>query len=344
MKPHPVLYPFSIFYGVGVWLRNLLFDVGVIPSRKIGAPVISIGNITAGGTGKTPVTMEVAKFYIEKGKRAAIISRGYGRASRGTLVVSDGRTVLANASQAGDETVLMAQQLRQAIVIVDEQRVRGARKAVDDFHAEVIVLDDGFQHRYLKRDLDIVLIDGNRPFFDTGLLPAGYRREPLSSVKRASIVVVTKVEHEIDAEKILNDERLSSVPNKFSSSYVPAALRSVFGDVRQSLEMLKKHSVVAFSGIADSKHFELAIEKLGARILDSISFRDHHKYTKADIRLIVEMFRTKNADMIVTTEKDAVKLSEFYEELSRLPVFALVMEIHIHHRQQWRNLLSQVLE
>jgi tetraacyldisaccharide 4'-kinase len=343
MKPHPVLYPLSLLYGVGVWLRNLLFDIGVIPVRKIGVPVISIGNITAGGSGKTPLTIATAKFFLEKGKNVAIITRGYRRTSRGTLVVSDGKKLFANSSLAGDEAVLMAQQAPQAIIIADELRVRGARKAVDDFHADIIVLDDGFQHRYVQRDLDIVLIDGSRPFFDTGLLPAGYRREPLSSLKRAGAVMVTKVEQASAASDLLNDERLSFVPDKFSSSFVPVAVRNVFSNVRQSLEMVKKHSVVAFSGIADPKHFESDILKLGAQIHEYIIFNDHHQYRKADIRYIAEMFRAKNADMIVTTEKDAVKMSEFYEELSRLPVFALVMEVRIH-QQQWRRLLSHVIE
>jgi len=343
VKPYRVLYPLSLLYGAVVWLRNFLFDVGILKTVDVGVPVVSIGNISAGGTGKTPITIEAAKVFLEQGKRVAVISRGYGRATRGTVVVSDGKKLLADATQAGDETVMIARHLPNVIVIADEQRVRGAKKAIDDFHADVIVLDDGFQHRYLERALDIVLLDGEGFCFETPMLPAGYRREPLSSIKRADAIVVTKVNEMTVAEKTFNNKRLLSVEYKFSASYKPSAIQSVFGIVRQTAETMAGHAIVAFCGIAHPEHFRSVLEKLGVRIVQFLPFNDHHRYSLSDVREIVQVYRENSADMILTTEKDAVKLHTFADELSQLPLFSLLMEMSIHQQQQWKSLLSRVI-
>lgn len=339
MKPHPILYPLSLVYGFVVWIRNVLFDSGILKSVDVGVPVISIGNITAGGTGKTPMTIEVAKYFLGLGKRVAVVSRGYGRMSRGTIVVSDGMNPLANVAQSGDEMLFIARQLPNAIVIADEKRVRGAKKAVEEYRANIIVLDDGFQHRYLHRHIDMVLLDGTRSLMKSMLLPAGYRREPLNNLRRADAVVVTKVRDPLDASPLMNDPNVAPVTNKFSSSYVPVAVINVFGGVRQSLEILKGHSVIAMSGIANPKSFENNIESLGAAISSRYAFADHHRYTNEDIRQVLETHRLQRTDFIITTEKDAVKLSEFKHELSGISILALMMEIQIHQQEQWKQFL-----
>lgn len=343
MKPHPILYPFSLLYGFIVWLRNLFFDIGILRSVDVSIPVISVGNITAGGSGKTPMVIAIGKYFLEKAKRVAVISRGYGRVSQGTVVVSDGHHLLTNAAQGGDETVLIAQQLPTAIVIADEKRVRAVKKAVAEFGAEVIILDDGFQHRYLKRTLDIVLIDGTRSPFDTMMLPAGYKRESLQSLYRADAVVVTKVQSENEAKSMLDHILLSEEKNKFSSSYQAAGIRNIFGNVRQSIAMLKGHSVIAVSGIASPASFIKEIEKSDGIVKKTMSFRDHHNFTGGDVRRLIEVYRRHNADFILTTEKDAVKLNEFRKELSLLPIFALCMDVTIHQEMQWKQLLADVI-
>lgn len=343
VKPYRVLYPLSLLYGAVVWLRNFLFDVGILKTVDVGVPVVSIGNITVGGSGKTPMTIETAKFFLEQGKRVAVISRGYGRTTRGTVVVSDGKKLLTGATQAGDETVMIARRLPNLIVIADEQRVRGAKKAINDFHADVIVLDDGFQHRYLERALDIVLLDGEGFCFETPMLPAGYRREPLSSIKRATAIVVTKVNETAAAEKIFGDKLLSSIEYKFSTSYAPTAVQSVFGTGRQTIDALTGYTTVAFCGIAHPEHFRNVLEKLGVRIVQFLPFNDHHRYSLSDVREIVQVYRENSADMILTTEKDAVKLHTFADELSQLPLFSLLMEMNIHQQQQWKSLLSRMI-
>lgn len=343
VKPYRVLYPLSLLYGIVVRLRNLFFDVGILQTVDVGVPVISIGNMTAGGLGKTPMTIETAKFFLEQEKRVAVISRGYGRTTRGTVVVSDGKKLLADAAHAGDETVMIARRLPKLIVIADEQRVRGAKKAVDEFHADVIVLDDGFQHRYLQRTLDIVLLDSEGFCFETPMLPAGYRREPLSSLQRADAVVVTKVNEATAAEKVFADKRMLFIEHKFSASYTPSAIRSVFGTVRQTTDALTGHAIAAFCGIAHPENFKNALEKLGVRIVQFLPFKDHHNYSQSDVREIVKAYRESRADMILTTEKDAVKLQPFTDELSPLPLFSLVMEMNVHQEQQWKFLLSRVM-
>lgn len=342
MKPHPILYPFSLLFGFAVWVRNLLFDIGILRSVDVGVPVISIGNITAGGSGKTPMTIEVAKFFLQRGKKVAVVSRGYDRKSRGTVVVSDGIKISAGVSSGGDETLLIAQQLPNAIVIADERRVRGAKEAIEKFHADVIVLDDGFQHRYLKRVTDIVLFDNVHSPMETMLLPAGYRREPLRSLKRAHAVVVTKVNDAQQAARMLDDARVSYVPKKFSSSYAPVAVKSIFENVSYSINKVQGQSVVVVSGIAHPESFEAEIGSLGGRISLKFTFRDHHIYTREDALRILDAFRKNNADCILTTEKDAVKISQFNRELAGIPVFALVMESRVHQQEEWKKFLSNV--
>ncbi|MBI2428069.1 MAG: tetraacyldisaccharide 4'-kinase [Ignavibacteriales bacterium] len=325
MKPHRILYPFSLLYGFTVWVRNLLFDIGILKSVDVGVPVISIGNITAGGTGKTPMTIEIAKF---------------GRNSRGTIVVSDGNRVLSDVVNSGDEAFFISQQVPNAIVIADERRVRGAKKAIENFHADMIVLDDGFQHRYLVRDVDIVLFDSNHSSLETLLLPAGYRREPLSSLKRAHAVVATKVNDSLSAARILDDAKISVVPNKFSGSFAAVAVRDIFENVRHSAEKVKDRSVIAVCGIARPESFEAELIMLGARLTTTFSFEDHHRYTMDDVQRIVEAFHKNNGEYILTTEKDAVKLNQFRHELFGIPTFALVMEVRIHEHEQWEKFLS----
>ncbi|MFA5831992.1 MAG: tetraacyldisaccharide 4'-kinase [Bacteroidota bacterium] len=339
MKPHPLLYPFSLIYGLVVSIRNVFFDIGILKTVDVGVPVISIGNITAGGTGKTPIVQYVAKLLLDAGKIVAIISRGYGRTTNGTVVVCDGNSILADSSSSGDEPAMIARNLKRAIVIVDEDRVRGAKKAVKEFGAEVIILDDGFQHRYLKRTKDIVLLDAEQMPFDTMLLPAGYRRELLSSLKRADVQLITKAKIDDDSKGSISRVRIGNGQQKFSSSFRPSGIKNVFGDVMQSLEILKGHTAVAFCGIAKPENFRMSLETCGVVIKELLSFPDHHLYTESEMTSIIESFHQHKADFILTTEKDAVRLQRFENLLKELPIAALVMEVTIHQQDAWKKYL-----
>ena len=346
MKPHWLFMPVVPLYGFITILRNWFFDIGILRSIDVGVPVISVGNISTGGTGKTPIVKSIATILIEHGKRVAIISRGYRRSTRGTVVVSSGKNILADADSAGDEPLLLAEQLRTAIVIADEDRVRGAKKAVKEFGAEVIVLDDGFQHRYIKRANDIVLIDAEQSPFDTSLLPAGYRRELISSFKRADAVVVTKVSAENEALPLLERKELDSILDKFSSSFQPTGIRHLFGrkldslsGVKQSLEMLKGHTAIALCGIARPESFQRSLEWCGVNVKKYFNFSDHHKFTHNEVEQVLRSFNAHKTNFIITTEKDAVRLKQFETILKQIPIVVLTMEVVIHQNEAWKKFI-----
>jgi len=339
VKPSRLFLPLVPLYGLATILRNWFFDIGILQSVDVGVPVTSVGNITTGGTGKTPIVKSIASILAENKNRVAIISRGYGRSSQGTVIVSDGKNILADADSGGDEPLLLAEQMRNVIVIADEDRVRGAKKAIEEFGATVIVLDDGFQHRYIKRTKDIVLIDSNQSPFDTPLLPAGYRRELLSSFKRADAVMVTKSDGVAGAKTALNHKQLTLIENKFSSSFQPSGIRHVFGGVKQSLEMLKGHNAIVLSGIARPESFQKSLEQCDVSVKKYFNFPDHHVFTHDDVLKVVKSFTEHKADFIITTEKDAVRLKKFEAELQRIPIFALTMEAVVHQNEAWKKYL-----
>lgn len=344
MNPHPALFLFSLLYGLVIWLRNLFFDIGIFKSVDVGVPIISIGNITTGGTGKTPVVKNVAHIFLDAKKKTAIISRGYRRNTKGTVVVCDGNVILSDANASGDEPLLLAQQLKSAIVIVDEDRVRGAAKAIKEFGAEIIILDDGFQHRSIKRTKDIVLIDSQRSPFEEMLLPSGYRREFKSSFLRADAVIVTKVQDEKNAKEILTDDFLQTVQHKFSSSFQPSGVKHLFGGVQQSTDILKGHTAIAVCGIADPKSFERTLATCGVVVKKFIEFPDHHSFTKQDVDRIIRSFNEQKTDFILTTEKDAVRLKQFELELKNLPFSAIAMDVVIHQHDEWKKFLLSVFD
>ncbi len=341
MRPHPFLFPLSIIYGPAVWLRNLFFDIGIFTTTDVGVPVISVGNLTAGGTGKTPVVREVARILTGSGKRTAVISRGYGRHSEGTVIVSNGTNILADVRSAGDEPMLIAKSLAGVIVISDEDRIRGSRTAIDEYGAEVIVLDDGFQHRRIERTKDIVLMDSRQLPFETMLLPAGYRREFIGALRRADAVIITKSADVKEAESVLGDERLKNVQNRFSSSFSPSGIKHLFGGVKQSTEILRGHTVIAFCGIASPEAFRRSIEQCGASVKEIFAFADHHTFTREEIAMVVGAFHRSGADFILTTEKDAVRLDGFEGMLGAIPVSALEMDVVIHQADDWKRFVLE---
>ncbi|MGA9406973.1 MAG: tetraacyldisaccharide 4'-kinase, partial [Bacteroidota bacterium] len=266
MKPVPALLPFSWLYGCGVVLRNLLYDWKIFRTESVGVPVISVGNITTGGTGKTPVVELIARLLQGKNIRSAVVSRGYKRETQGLVEISDGSSLKATSREAGDEAFQLATQLRKTIVVVDEQRVRGARYAVSKLNAQAIVLDDGFQHRALHRDVDIVLIDADRSPFTMALLPAGHRRDTLHSLKRANAVLLTKVKPVSNIDKLKDLIRRYSHAEIFSSSYTVSAFRRAKTGFSVDLNSVKGKHAVAFCGIGQPESFKESLEGIGIEV------------------------------------------------------------------------------
>lgn len=298
-------------------------------STRVSVPVISVGNISAGGTGKTPFVLFLADLLKQSGKRPAILSRGYGRSSSGFQVVSNGRQQCAEATTAGDEPALLAGKLQGVPVAVDERRVRGAQKLIELFSPDVIVLDDGFQHRSLRRDCDVVLLTADELMKPSFLLPAGYRREPLSSLQRANVIVISKCR---DADHFR--QAAVKLGNRFRARVF--GVRTVAeGAMRHRLDgsteeaSLRGRKVVAFSGIADGSSFDRTLDELGVELLVHHRYADHHWYTTTDLRRIGDTFRTLNAEAIVTTEKDLVRIRTGSDFVGRFPLFSVAVRLEV---------------
>jgi tetraacyldisaccharide 4'-kinase len=346
MKPVPFLLPLSWLYGSGVALRNLFFDIEIFRSDRVSIPVISVGNISTGGTGKTPLVEHIVRILTAHGKKAAVIGRGYKRGTQGFVPVSDGDTIRTTAREGGDEPVLLAEKLPNAVVLVDEHRARAATIAIAQYGVEVIVLDDGFQHRNLYRDLDIVLIDQRRSLTETPMLPAGNRREPLSALRRAQAVVLTNVDGHAELAKVQTSLKEFTSARFFTCSYVPSVLRRIKTGFSMNLKSVKGKKAVVFCGIAEPDRFRNTLNELGSDVVDFMTFDDHHFFSQKEIRNVVERCKFTNAEYILTTEKDAVRLSppEIQNLLSDQPVFCLEMKTEIHQKEEWERMILSIAE
>jgi len=313
----------SLLYRAGVSLRNVLYDAGVFRTQKVPCRVVSVGNIMVGGTGKTPMVIMLARMLKEAGWRPAVLSRGYGGKKRDEIgVVSNGREVLMDPREAGDEPVLIAHSIPEVPVIVASDRARAGRVALESFGTDVLILDDGFQHRRLARDIDIVLLDGNRPFGNGFLLPRGGLREPQSSLRRADMVILTSAE----------GSNTPPLGNRYSGSVFAARRRPVELVKKQTretcpLDCLSGKRICAFSGIANPWGFRETLEPLCGEIVSFLPFPDHHIYTAADVEHIRKAFDDSGAQALVTTEKDGVKLRGFADSLSEVYQLRIEMEI-----------------
>ena len=326
----PLLLPLVPLYGAGVAIRNGLFDIGLLRSKKVNVPVISVGNLSAGGSGKTPLVELLARRLMQAGRKVAIISRGYKRQSTGTLVVSNGGVQCAEAAAAGDEPAQMASKLTGAVVVVDERRSRGAEYAIQKFGADVILLDDGFQHRYLKRDVDIVVIPVNEVEKPGSLLPAGNRREPISSLRRASFIALSRCESLEDFSKAnaILQKRIQKPVIGLTTKV--SAFRRASSRFSVDLGGLKGKTAIAFSGIGTPRAFVRTVQALGLELKRHVVFPDHHAYEAGDLRSLETLMKDSGADYCITTEKDVARLSspndEFKRFIEQTPLFFVEIE------------------
>lgn len=322
-----VLYVLSLLYSMVVRLRAAGYRTGLFKAEQLPCRVISIGNIAVGGTGKTPLTVLVAELVQRLGYKTAVISRGYkGTAEKSGGIVSDGRSNLMDAETAGDEPYMMAQRLKQmqVPVLVGRNRYEVGRLAVREFHPDVIILDDAFQHLKLARDINLVLLDGKSPLGNFHLLPRGILREPQSALKRANAFILSRLKPaDVDAISHLpaNLEKIACDRPVFRSSHIPY-LVNIFeshgNDLNAEtlspsygLELLKGSKVFAFSGIANNKDFQQTIEDLLCNVKGFMEFPDHHRYTDGDIQSIVTTAINTGSDILVTTEKDGVRITQW---------------------------------
>ena len=315
-----LLYLGSYLYGTGTKIRNTCYQKGVLRTRRLSCSVVSIGNITLGGTGKTPMSIYVASAFHEMGLRVAILSRGYGGAAeRNGGIVSDGETVRMDPKQAGDEPYMIASKLKGVPVLVGGNRFRMGQIAVDKFSIDVIVLDDGFQHIALARDLDIVLLDDRYPFGNQYLFPRGTLREPVSALKRSHAFVLTRTV----SPKPLSLERIRKIARDrpvFTSSHKPN-IHKIIGPKKtlqasdletsdsNSSGSLQNKAVFAFSGIGGNKDFFRTVENFGCRLSGFLGFPDHHRYSHDDLEHVQKRAVDSGAELLVTTEKDYARIA-----------------------------------
>ena len=336
-------YPFSLIYKIIICVRNLLYDKKIFRSLKvINCKVISVGNISVGGTGKTPVIKFLAVYLKEMGFKVAILSRGYRRKSKGIVIVSDGKQILAGLHRAGDEPHLLARQLKNIPIVVEADRYKGALLIQKKFKPDVILLDDGYQHRRLHRDFDIVLVDASVGFGRGFLVPTGFLREPVSSLRRADLIWFTRIDQSKNINKLTKQVRnFSSNPYVTSEHRAIEIIQASTGN-RFHLSYLDHKRVFLFSGIANPASFEKTVTNLGVQVVQHLKFSDHYNYKTIDIIKITAEAQNTDAELVLTTEKDYVRIIEPVPNLSK--IYYLAIEIQIgNYEHILKNSLSSVL-
>lgn len=345
-------------YGCAMRSRARLFQRHRLKSYRLPCKVVSVGNITLGGTGKTPMSIYAARMLRETGRRVAVVSRGYkGMAEKQGGIVSDGRTLRMSARIAGDEPYLMARHLLPlgVPVLVGQDRVRSGWQAAKRFGTEILVLDDGFQHLRLHRDLDIVLLDARRPFGNGYSLPRGTLREPISALSRADVCLLTRcppkiVEGALRRPAGRNDKPLLDPLERrvFPAAHTPF-LAGLFSSGGSGRHMARKHveevpaaPVFAFAGLARNNSFFDTLQEMGFNLRGRTTFADHHVYKRDDITALEAKAVKRGAEMMVTTEKDLVKIDGTW--LDRLPLLAVGVHMNLGgHAEAFRRFVCQKL-
>jgi len=334
-----LLAPLGLLYGAAMQARRGLYARGALPRRRLPVPVVSIGNLSLGGTGKTPFASWLAHELHGRGLRPAIVLRGYGRESRGARVVADGQRIRGGVSEVGDEALVLARNLPGVVVVVGESRFDAGVLAVRELGAEVVILDDGFQQLGLHRDLDIVLVEATRPPRADRVLPAGRLRERPESLAAADVVAVTR-SHLVGPSNEVTDwiREVAPEASVVAVETRPRRLVDRAGTVH-GLESLHKAPVLALSAIGAPAQFEADLERLGARLAATLRFRDHHRFDAIDVKRIEETCRARGAAFVVTTAKDLVRL----ELPIAVPVLALEIDAHVRDAAVLWQRLARVM-
>jgi tetraacyldisaccharide 4'-kinase len=339
-----LLLGMSKVFLVAVKARRFLYSVRILRDSTLGVQVIAVGNLTVGGTGKTPVVEKFARELKDQGRTVAILSRGYRSKpppfSRRLFdkiflredttpprVVSDGRSLLLDSETAGDEPYMLASNLRDVIVLVDKDRVKSGRYAIEKFNVDTLLLDDGFQYWKLAgKRTDVVLVDCQQPFGNEHLLPRGTLREPPSHLGRASVILITKSEG--DTAKLRESiARLNPEASLIECIHSPLYFEDVFTGERHGLDLVRGRKVASLSGIAQPESFERSLGSVGAELVYSKRFADHHRFSQQEVINVINRSKKRQAHAIITTQKDAVR----FPKLDRrdLPIFFMRVEIRI---------------
>ena len=333
-----LLFPLALFYWGAIFWRNLFYSVGFFVTHRLPVPVISVGNLSVGGTGKTSTVIYLARELQQKGLKVVIISRGYKRKSSGTVLVSDGERTVSSWEEAGDEPFLMANRLPGIPVVTDEVRYRGGIFAMEKYSPQIILLDDAFQHRSLDRDIDIVLLNSQDPPDTYKLLPYGKLREPWFHLRRAQIVFWTKVNMSSLDPVLRMKVARANVPAFTSKMEADELVHDVEGN-GLPLEKIKGQKTFAFCGIADPDSFRWLLGEVGLDVVGFRVFNDHHLYSKKDVESIVDAGTAAGADIFITTDKDIFKVADWAP--TEAPVYSL--GVHVVLSEEGEIALWQLL-
>ena len=342
----------SFVFGGIVAIRGFLYNTGVLRRYPLGIQVISIGNVTAGGTGKTPVTEIFARTLAAEGRKVAILSRGYRRKEAPfwvrmftqvvskPLVVSDGRRVLLDSATGGDEPYMLASNLPGVAVVVDRDRVKAGRYAIKRLGCDTLILDDGFQYQKLKHSIEVVLVDSTNPFGNGNMLPRGILREPARHLKRADIIFLTKCRGDVSAvrEEIRRYNKKAEI---VECNHAPKSLKDVWSREEFPLSWLQGKTTCTLSGIASPKGFENSLRHLGAKVVWCERYADHHRYDSSEVLYALNRTADMGADALVTTEKDAVRFPRF----ETVPVKCLYLRIAIEilsGRESFQSIIDRI--
>ena len=339
-----LLFALSKIFQVLVKARRFLYNVRILRDSTLGVQVIAIGNLTVGGTGKTPVVEKFARELRDEGRTVAILSRGY-RSKPPPLaqslfnkllfreettpprVVSDGKSLLCDSETSGDEPYMLASNLKDVVVLVDKDRVKSGRYAIEKFGCDTLLLDDGFQYWKLRgRRTDIVLIDCQQPFGNKHLLPRGTLREPPSHLARANTIFITKSDGNT-AELRAQIAQHNSTASIIECIHQPLYFEDVFTGERHGLEFLRGKRIAALSGIAQPESFEASLRKMGSELVYSKRFADHHRFSQQEILNVINRGKKRQAELIITTQKDAVRFPKI--DRRDLPIHFMRVEIKI---------------
>lgn len=340
--PRVVLSTLAGGYRGLLGAREWLYGRGLLQSRRLPCPVISIGNLTVGGTGKTPAVELAAQTLGELGRRVAIVSRGYRRRSSGVQVVADTASVRLDPVDAGDEPFLLARRLPGVAVVVGANRYEAARLAVERFGATAIVLDDGFQHRTLVKDVEIVMVRARNPWGNGQLLPHGPLREPLAALARAALVVAAGAERREDLEEVEEavHRHAPGVP-VVAARYVPVECWEASRLRPRPSDDLGRRRLVAFAGLASPEGFARTLATLNVEVAHFETFVDHHWYTAADLAALDARAAALHAEGLVTTEKDWVRLRDVARPRRPIHVVSVRLEL-LEGRNDWRRVFERI--
>jgi len=354
-----ILYALSFIYERIVQFRLYLYRKRILRERTLGCLVISIGNLTVGGTGKTPVVEKFARALQVGGCRIAILSRGYKSVPKPTKrtwldrllssdvdpprVVSDGKFLLLDSVTAGDEPYMLAHNLKDVIVLVDKDRVKSGRYAIDKWKVDTLLLDDGLQYLHLKHRLDIVLVDRQQPFGNEFLLPRGTLREPPRNLRRASYIFITKNTGEPNDKLIERIRRYNRTAEIIECAHRPLYLQNIHTGERLMLDRLRGAFIGSICAIAVPESFEGALKNLGANVNLGLRFIDHHYFTENEIRSFINRCIRRDLSMIITTEKDAVRMPRLPQAEVKVPIYFMRVEIEIlSGHESWEHCVARI--